>query len=211
MGFEKVTSVETPTFRAVEWGDPKHADLLRQFHKLRKDVFVDQLGWDLPVHDGYEWDQYDCPRSTYILTEVDGKCTGGCRLMKTDGRHTVGAVEYSYMLRDAKLGNLPGMPPEMIEDTPSDGQVWEMTRAISGRNPAHFKALMMASIRYMRQHGGTKCLFITRPVVYQLGLIWGFDMEMAGPKTQIGNSKWMALCANIAATETSDPLEGQSV
>lgn len=197
MGFEKSESVFEPAYRVVEWGCTKHAELLKQFHALRKDVFVDQLGWKLPVHNGYEWDQYDGPRSTYILTEVDGKCVGGCRLMRADGTHTVGDTEYSYMLRDAKLGLLPGMSRDMIENAPVTSDVWEMTRAISGRSPKQFKALMMASIRYMLMQNGKKCIFITRPAVYQLGLIWGFDMEVAGPKTTIGNSEWMATCCNI--------------
>jgi len=182
---------------AVEWGDSAHGDLIKQFHALRKEVFVDQLGWDLPVHNGYEWDQYDGPQCTYILAVEDGKCVGGCRVQRTDCRFVVGSTEYSYMLRDAKHKLLPGIPHEVIDDTPSGEDIWELTRAISGRNPAQFKQLMFAAIRYMKSQGGRECLFISRPAVYKIGLMWGLNMGLAGKPTQIGTSQWLAARCNM--------------
>lgn len=101
------------------------------------------------------------------------------------------------MLRDAKRKLLPGIPEQVIDETPSGNDIWELTRAISGRNPAHFKSLMFAAIRYMRQQGGKECLFISRPAVYKLGLIWGLNMDMVGKPTQIGSSQWLAARCNM--------------
>lgn len=197
MGYQKATSVVEPMMCAVEWGDTAYGDLVKQYHALRKQVFVDQLGWDLPVHDGYEWDQYDGPLCTYILAVEDGKCVGGCRVQRTSSRFTVGTTEYSYMLRDAKRKLLPGIPDQVIDETPSGENIWELTRAISGRNPAQFKALMFAAIRYMKLQGGKECLFISRPATYKIGMIWGLNMDMVGKPTQIGSSKWLAARCNM--------------
>ncbi|MFO6447011.1 acyl-homoserine-lactone synthase [Erythrobacter sp. NE805] len=62
------------------------------FH-ARKRVFVDALGWNIPVVEGaYEIDQFDTPEATYIIvTDPHGRHRASARLLPT---------ERSYILRD---------------------------------------------------------------------------------------------------------------
>jgi N-acyl-L-homoserine lactone synthetase len=62
---------------------------LRIMFEARKRVFVDLLGWDVPVRAGlYEIDQFDTPAATYVILRDD---TGGhrasARLLPTNRPH----------------------------------------------------------------------------------------------------------------------------
>jgi acyl homoserine lactone synthase len=180
-------------FHIVRWMDAQYGDLLRQYHHLRKKVFVDTLKWNLPVHDGMEWDQYDSPRATYILIEEDGICVGGCRMLRCDHAHTIAGTTYSYMLRDAHLGLLPGFPPTVIDNPPVSAEDWEMTRAISGRNPRQFRDLWNAQNDFVKSQNGSFCTVITRPAVIRLASMWGYEINPMGPITRISESDWQAV------------------
>jgi len=103
-----------------------HGTAFYEFLALRKRVFVDQLGWDVPHDDVVEMDQYDTPRAHYSVVLRNGRVVGGARAMPTTttwGSHT-------YMLRDAFQGKLPHIPPRIMpEDIASPG-VWECTRLV---------------------------------------------------------------------------------
>ena len=62
---------------------------LRAMFEARKRVFVDLLGWDLPVLAGrYEIDQFDNPDARYlILAEPDGAHRASARLLPTTEPH----------------------------------------------------------------------------------------------------------------------------
>lgn len=96
------------------------------FLRLRKEVFVDELGWDVPHNDEVEMDQYDTPLAHYSLVLKDGKVVGGARAMST------AAIwgDSTYMLRDAHLGKLPHIPPEILPDEIASPNVWECTRLV---------------------------------------------------------------------------------
>jgi acyl homoserine lactone synthase len=87
-------------------------------HRARKAVFVDKLGWRLPVRDGMEHDEYDDARAMYILGfDTAQDVTMSIRIRPADDRS---------MLRDHFAHHLPvGMRP--IED----GRTWEVSRGFS--------------------------------------------------------------------------------
>ena len=64
-----------------------HADLLVRMHELRKEVFKDQLDWDVPVVNGEERDAYDAMKPAYLVWTDEAKTTlyGSLRLMPTTG------------------------------------------------------------------------------------------------------------------------------
>ncbi len=55
----------------------------------RKHVFVDLLGWDLPLHDGrLEIDQFDDAEAAYVLLDDHGTAhRGSARLLRTGAPH----------------------------------------------------------------------------------------------------------------------------
>lgn len=104
----------------------RYGSAFYEFLALRKQVFVDQLGWDIPHNDTVEMDQYDTPLAQYSLVLRHGHVVGGARAMATTatwGGHT-------YMLRDAHSGKLPHIPPRVMSVEIASPQVWECTRLV---------------------------------------------------------------------------------
>ena len=62
---------------------------LRAMFEARKRVFVDLLGWDVPVLDGtFEIDQFDTPSAAYlVLTGEKCEHRASARLLRSDGPH----------------------------------------------------------------------------------------------------------------------------
>ena len=66
--------------------------VLRGMFEARKRIFVDLLGWNVPVIDGrYEVDQFDDEHATYlVLTDPDGRHRASARLLPTLRPHILG-------------------------------------------------------------------------------------------------------------------------
>lgn len=107
-------------------GQHRHGTAFHEFLRLRKQFFVDVLGWDVPHDDEVEMDQYDNPCARYSLVVDRGSVVGGARAMATTsswGKHT-------YMLRDALRGTLDQIPPGAMPHDIVDREVWECTRLV---------------------------------------------------------------------------------
>ena len=83
-------------------GRPTEAKALAAMFEARKRVFVDLLGWDVPVLDGrYEMDQFDDVNARYIvLTTPTGAHLASARLLPTIGPHILGNL-YPGLCEDA--------------------------------------------------------------------------------------------------------------
>lgn len=104
----------------------RHGTAFYDYLRLRKEFFVDTLGWDIPHNDSVEMDQYDNPLAHYSLVLRDGHVIGGARCMPTTsnwGSHT-------YMLRDAVAGKLADIPNEVLHREIETPDVWECTRLV---------------------------------------------------------------------------------
>ena len=97
-----------------------------EFLALRKQVFVDELKWDVPHNDTVEMDQYDTPMAHYSLVLHNGRVIGGARAMAT----TATWGEHTYMLRDAYSGKLKHIPPHIMSVDIASPKVWECTRLV---------------------------------------------------------------------------------
>ena len=64
----------------------QHGPAFYEYLRLRKHLFVDTLGWDLPHNDEVEMDQYDNPNAHYSLVLKNGQVVGGARTMPTTSR-----------------------------------------------------------------------------------------------------------------------------
>lgn len=104
----------------------QHGTAFYDFLRLRKKVFVDQLGWDVPHNNDVEMDQYDTPLAHYSIVIKDGEVVGGARAMPT----TAIWGPNTYMLRDAHLGKLAHIPAEVLPDDIASESVWECTRLV---------------------------------------------------------------------------------
>lgn len=102
---------------------PGSAPALRGMFEARKRVFIDLLGWDVPVIDGrYEVDQFDDAYCTYlILTDEEGNHLASCRLLPTTRAHILGSL-YPHLC--------DGPPPRSRD-------IFEVTRFCLERNLAN--------------------------------------------------------------------------
>lgn len=95
-------------------GSPAIRDTaIRSMFEARKSVFVDLLGWDVPVLAGrYEIDQFDNEQARYIvMSEPDGNHLGSTRLLATTGPHILGD------LYPALCDHAPPHGPDIVEIT----------------------------------------------------------------------------------------------
>lgn len=98
--------------------DEGHA--LRAMFVARKEVFVDLLGWDVPVLDGrFELDQFDDVHARYlILLDAKGRHRASARLLPTTRPHILDTL-------------FPGL---CQSDIPRGADIWEITRFCLDRN-----------------------------------------------------------------------------
>jgi acyl homoserine lactone synthase len=140
----------------------------------RYQVFVERLGWQLPVVGGAEVDQFDRPDSVYVVAEEDD----GARLLPTDG---------PYLLADVFPQLLNGMP------APRDPTVWELSRfsAVnldrrSATPLAQFPlsaaaALMSEAMACAAAHGAQRLVTVTVLAMERLIRRLGIQSHRMGP------------------------------
>ena len=108
-------------FEGAEWGEG--SPVLNDMYRDRKRIFVDMLGWDVPVIDGaYAIDQFDDEHAIYVVaTNERGEHDGSIRLLPS--------------IRPHVLGNIF---PELCDGpVPSGEHIFELSRAcLSPRNRA---------------------------------------------------------------------------
>lgn len=154
------------------------------FLRLRKKIFVDQLGWDVPHNADVEMDQYDTPLAHYSLVLKDGRVVGGARAMSTAaiwGGST-------YMLRDAHLGKLPHIPPEILPDEIATEEVWECTRlVISDELTTHadrsacLRLIVDGLVERAIERGASELICLSSLALMRALRQIGYDVSRMGP------------------------------
>ncbi len=96
------------------------AQTLKSMFEARKHVFVDLLGWEVPVLDGrFEIDQFDDEHATYIIVaDETGDHLGSARLLKTTRPHILGDL----------------FPQLCAGPVPTGADIFEITRFCLSRN-----------------------------------------------------------------------------
>ncbi len=93
----------------------QHNALVDEMFCLRKRVFHDQLGWEVPLKDGREIDPYDDLDPVYVISVDDatGRVRGSLRMMPTTGPHLMRDVFSAWFDK-----------PVVFESA----AIWEVTR-----------------------------------------------------------------------------------
>ena len=60
---------------------PINKNLLRQMFELRKEIFIDRKGWDIPSYNGMERDVYDISGAIFGVAVIGGIVVGCWRLL----------------------------------------------------------------------------------------------------------------------------------
>ena len=160
-------------------------DLYTECLRLRREVFISSMGWNLHEHFGCEFDQYDIPASVHIAATVSGQLVGCMRLLRSDSNHS----GTTYMILDAHRGRIPNLPSGIMEKELISDKVWEASRlAISPSLPAPLRnkvllELVSAGRGYVLAQGGQTMLGLMNPVFLRIFKRGGFDVCKFGPIT----------------------------
>ena len=159
---------------------------IEEFYRLRKAVFVDELGWNIPVREGgEEVDQYDDDRAIYGFSfDVNRQLTMACRYRPADDR--------SLLMDVFQHAIAPGTPDPTV-----DG-VWEITRGIcleSGgarHNQRRRACQMITPLELTRAAGGTKCIAFAEVRLLPLFIQMGWRVKLLGDPVDFGEGTGIA-------------------
>lgn len=178
--------------------DMARFDLVTSFFKLRKQIFVDRMAWPLHHAEGIEFEQYDTFDTVYVIAHRDGQAVGGARLKRTDTSFGAGKVVYSYMIRDAHLGLLPGMPTNLChEDPPVDAGAWELTRFAALPLPGLAESILEAANTHLHAVGASECLFLGPPAFLRMAARLGWTPRPMGDLVSNDDGKFLAFACAV--------------
>ena len=173
-------------------------DLVAAYLRLRKEVFIDRMAWALNHFRGVEYEQYDLLDTVYVVAHRGREVVGGARLNPTTARIGTGRHTYSYMIRDACLGLLDGMPTTLCDgEPPVDPDVWELTRLATIRAPAISEAILVASDAYLGSIGARQCLFLGPPAFLRMAKRMGWNPEALGPIAGNHDGRFVAFSCDV--------------
>jgi acyl homoserine lactone synthase len=175
---------------------------VHEFLRLRKQVFVDRMQWQLDTLDHIEFEQYDHLMTTYIIAEdsVTSRVVGGARLLRTDRRNETcsGRLKYSYMIRDAALGLLPGLPSEITEGAPpTDAGTWELTRLVVDGVRGVAQGILWAVNSFLNLTGANRCLFLGPPSFLRMAKSMGFSPKPMGKIVGNESGRFLAFACDV--------------
>lgn len=187
--------------------------LVNDYLKLRKQVFVDRLEWPLFYAEEVEFEQYDSFDTTYVICLKGREVVGGARLRRTDHYSGQGSLRYSYMIRDACLGYLPGLPDELCDELPpSDAHTWELTRMIVN-GPKSLTEMALEEVnRFLLAEGATTCLFLGSPAFLRMARRLSWPARPMGPVCGNADGRFQVIevpVRPIAAMVHPEQLEGR--
>jgi acyl homoserine lactone synthase len=173
-------------------------NLVKSFFELRKSVFVDRLHWNLYHRSAMEFEQYDHLGAVYIIAHSGAEVLGGARLIRTDSTFGTGCLVYSYMIRDAYLSHLPGLPSDVCaDDPPTNADTWELTR-LTATVAGVAEAVLQGANAFLREIAAERCLFLGPPAFMRMAQRMGFEPKPMGAVTGNDDGRFLAFsCAVV--------------
>lgn len=183
-------------------------NLTTAYLELRRDIFISRKDWALWQGEDLEFDQYDTLDTSYVVAHRAGKVLGGGRLRRADQTTGRGQVIYSYMIRDAVLGLLPGLPEDLCFETPPvDETTWELTRFVNIGGVGVAAGMLRCINDYLFELGGKNCLCLGSPAFLRMARRVGWDVTPYGPLC--GNESGRFLVFNCPVIDPANlPVAG---
>lgn len=178
--------------------DKDAKNLIDEFHRLRKCVFVEDMGWHIPHIGDYETEQYDCAETVYLIAHDTkfGGVLGGARLLRTT--HVSPDGDASYMIRDAHLGRLPDIPATICSEQPPLGDdVWELTRIISFGQTNLGPKILHAANEFLASQAAQHCLFLGPPAFMRMARSMGYQAKALGPIHSNDDGRFLAFSCEV--------------
>ncbi|QDC10052.1 N-acyl-L-homoserine lactone synthetase [Oceanicola sp. D3] len=178
-----------------------HGNLIVNYLKARRQVFIVSKGWQLSETRGMEFDQYDTPEARWIAVHEDGEVLAGIRIAPT----TAQCGLHSYMIRDAQLGLLKGLPLDpLFEEAPVSDQIWEATRlflldTVPAQRRAEVQRLLMLKMAEAARAEGAHSVIGIVPAVFQRWLKRiGMEAVPMGPRFELDGDRSQAAMFNVS-------------
>jgi len=143
--------------------------------RYRHKIFIERLGWPLPVVNDMEWDQFDHQDTLYVIAHAeDGTVTGCARLLPT---------ESPYLLSDVFPHLLAG------SSVPRTSDVWELSRfSTAPADPnaevdrtALTRSLLAAAVKCAVKQGARRLITVSPLGIERLLMRMGVHSHRAGP------------------------------
>lgn len=170
---------------------------IEDLHRSRRAVFVDELGWNLPVENGMEFDEYDDGRACNIVGfSAEHEVVMGLRFRPTDD---------CSMLVDHFAHVLPaGIRPI------NDSTTWELSRGFCrerGVRRHHLRrkaACMIAPLEIAYRAGIDRCVGFTdvRMLSFCIGVGW--KLNVLGAPAHYGEGDAVAYEVEVSAAALED-------
>lgn len=178
--------------------------LYHQHLKQRRKLFVDELGWPVPHDEQIEMDQYDRFDATYVLVEDQGEVVAYARLLPTTSEVVFGEVQFSYLVRDAVEGLLPGIPTNIMagQPAPITSDVWEMTR-FQAKDRRAMRELFRRAAQFLEEVGATHTISFTRRSF--MGILNGLHLptKSVGPDVTYGTKRYCVLVTDLQVAQAA--------
>lgn len=163
--------------------------LAESMYRLRHKVFKEKLDWDVPSHDGLEYDEFDDADAVYVIARCNasGEVIGCCRLRPT---------HRPYMLKDTFPMLLEGEP------APEVPNAWEISRLAVINTPyadARFgigdisQDLITDSVDFATAEHIARYVVVTSVSLERMTRHIGYRPERMGPPTRIGRVRTIAI------------------
>jgi len=165
----------------------RYADVLADMHRDRKRVFVDRLGWQIPVLEGeFEIDQFDGEDAVYLLAmDERGGHAGSLRLLPTLRPHLLSDV----------------FPHLCERGVPRGSDIWEITRLCTAPDlldPRTVRReLMLGVIEFALLHGIRRYTCMTHVPYLSAVLAAGWDCHPLGLPQEDGGVSVGALAIEM--------------
>ncbi len=149
--------------------------------QYRHRIFIERLGWQLPVENGMERDQFDRPDTLYIIArDASGAICGCARLLPTTRPYLLGEI-FPNLLAGAAV--------------PHDKHIWELSRFAAASIDAtaetatdaarNTRALLAASIKSASEQGAHRLITVSPLGVERLLNRMGVHAHRAGPPAMV--------------------------
>lgn len=174
----------------------------------RKREFHDRMRWDIPcmqtpslapdADQGLaEADIYDRLDTYYVIaSDGHGHLKGNARLIRTTATFATGNTEWSYMVRDATRGLLPGMPANLSSYTPVSSDIWEMSR-FQATDANTTISLFQAAAVFLKQQKATGTVAFSRTGFVKLLTRIGYPSEQVGPDVYYDGKPYTTIKSTI--------------
>jgi acyl homoserine lactone synthase len=168
-----------------------HGEAWISHHRLRHRLFVERQRWQVPSHNGLEYDQFDTPAATYVLWLDDRRqARGVTRLIPTT---------QSYMVET--------LWPDMLSDPlPRTPAIWEATRFGCDRDlDARTRRRVVAELicgcqEFGLANGISKYIGVMPlPIFTHVIAAAGCSVTLLGPTRRIGHHLVAAAYIDVSA------------